>query len=94
MKNKIILIHPGEMGLYMKGKLPSFIQENFLSHRLFRHILQRKVTLPLSILNLVPYLKTKVLKLSLSMAESGVHVTLAPEESLATSEFVDIFYKV
>ncbi|MCX6765348.1 MAG: radical SAM protein [Candidatus Nealsonbacteria bacterium] len=140
MKNKIILIYPGPLGLYLKGELLSVILDNPLSKRFFSYVLNRKVTLPLSILCLVPYLKNAGFKIALidgrvedSLARlkeelsdevlyvgisaltgnmihyglfcaeyvrnynssipivwGGVHVTIATQESMSTSELIDI----
>lgn len=137
-KNKIILIMPGEIGLYLKDKLPPLLYK--ATKRGFARLLQKKVTLPLSILCLIPYLKRagyevvaidgrvedSLQRLTQEVDESvlyvgiscltgssiffglccaehirklnprvplvwgGVHVTLTPDQSLRTSEFVDI----
>ncbi|MDQ7837066.1 MAG: radical SAM protein [Thermodesulfobacteriota bacterium] len=135
---KIILIMPGEIGLYLKDKLPPLIYK--ATRDIFSRLLQKKVTLPLSVLALAPYLQKagfepviidgrvedsikrlneelddKVVFVGIScltgssvffglqcaqhvrkvnpkipIVFGGVHVTLTPEQSLRTSEFVDI----
>jgi radical SAM superfamily enzyme YgiQ (UPF0313 family) len=140
MKNKIILIYPGPLGLYLKNDLPSFILDNPVSKRFLSYILNRKVTLPLSILCLHSYLKKEgftvvlidgrvedsltrlkeelnndvlyvgisaltgnMIHYGLFCAEyvrhydpgipivwGGVHVTIATQESMSTSELIDI----
>lgn len=56
-KNKIILIYPGPIGLYLKERLPSLLLDRKIVQRLFNSALKRRVVLPLSTLGLVPYLK-------------------------------------
>lgn len=129
---------PGEIGLYLKDKLPSFVYKSTKS--VVSRLLMKKVTLPLSILTLAPYLRAagfepvlidgrvedsirrldeelsdRVLYVGIScltgssiyfglqcakhvrathpdipIVWGGVHVTLTPEQSLRTSDCVDI----
>ena len=140
-KNKIILICPGEMGLYLKDKLPPLLFK--LTKNIFLKLLKKKVTIPLSILGVGTYLKQEgfevvlidgrvedsierlrqelnnnILFVGISaltgssitfglfcadyirkrdskipIVWGGVHVTLTPEQSLATSNLVDIVVK-
>ncbi|MBU0672102.1 MAG: B12-binding domain-containing radical SAM protein, partial [Candidatus Margulisbacteria bacterium] len=54
-RNKIILIMPGRVGLYLRDKLPPLFY--YLTKNLFTWLISKRVTIPLAILSLVSYLK-------------------------------------
>lgn len=137
-KNKVILIMPGEIGLYLKDRLPAPIFK--LMRPFFNKILKMPVVIPLALLTLGAYFKRagfdpviidarvedpierlvkelddrvvyvgfsaltgSHVKYSLMIADhvrkvrpniplvwGGVHVTLVPEQSLRTSDLVDV----
>lgn len=55
-KNKIILIYPGPVGVYLDGKLPSILSKQKVIQNIVNRALIRPVVLPLSTLTLIPYL--------------------------------------
>lgn len=140
VKNKVILIMPGEVGFYLRNHLPVSLAKSKKIQGWFSHLFKNKVTLPLSLLAIAPYLENEgfevviidgrvedatvriaeelddsVLYIGISALTGsmiayglycsevvrqlrpnvpiiwgGVHVTLSPEQSLATSKYVDI----
>src|SRR5574340_489898 len=139
-KNKIILLMPGEIGFYLRDKIPNIIAKRKFVQNFFRHLFLRKVTIPLQFMAIAPYLQKagfevviidgrvenaedrlkqeiddqvvyvgitaltgSMIAYGLFCAEiirriapriplvwGGVHVTLAAEEALLTSDLVDI----
>ena len=129
---------PGEMGLYLKDKLPNFLYK--MTEKFFSRMLQKKVTIPVSVIALAPYLQEAGFDLTIidgrvedplkrldqelddnviyvgisaltgssiyfglecarhirkkrpdiPLVWGGVHVTLNPDNTLETSDFVDI----
>ena len=143
MKNKIVLIMPGEIGFYLRGSVPDFIGQSESVQEFLKHLFGRGVTLPLSLLAIAPYLVREgfevviidgriedarkrilqeiddrtlfagitaltgsMIRFGLFCAEiirkirpklpivwGGVHVTLTPQQSLATSDLVDVLVR-
>jgi anaerobic magnesium-protoporphyrin IX monomethyl ester cyclase len=143
MKNKVVLIMPGEIGFYLRGTVPDFIAQADFAQNFLGHLFGRGVTLPLSLIAIAPYLRREgfdvviidgriedartrireeidsrtvfagitaltgsMIRFGLYCAEAvrqakpdlpivwgGVHVTLTPEQSLRSSDLVDIIVR-
>lgn len=55
-KDKVVLVMPGEIGFYLKGKLPDLIVNRQIAQKSLKLLFNRKVEIPLQFMAIAPYL--------------------------------------